>query len=553
MKNLVLLIFLVIFVIAIAPARADKVFNSFSVFGDSLSTIAVSSRYSPSGYGTGNNWPYYLQAMILSPGGSYNNLAAGGATSPGILQTITSYTASNPRLDSSGLYAVFGGINDASGYAGYIASGTNALHQAGAGYILVSNLHDCRSRNPVYIERFNNDLRSRFSLTDANAIMVDTHALIAELEASPASYGFGSDTVLTDDLHYSDRTSRILAQYFNSVIQAPVQISVLPEFLGYAALLNNDRLYSLISRISPERPDTSAKDEESDPVAPGAGIPNEQKFSFFAEAGLNSFKLKSKEEFASSDMLDMDLTLGGYYPLRENLKTGLALNSAVSDGDFGDDKGDFKMFRGIISLFAELDIEETVPVTVILSQGFYSLDDISRPVALGNVTRNCTGSTTGDTTGIAVRARYNFREEDNSRFGTSLGLEYDKIAVDGYSESGETSTRMKFGSQKTDRTIGILGLYYDYLHQYSGAEVRYLLRGDYLYTFGGGSRTISARVASFDNSFEMPAYSPGDYGSVRFTLGADFILPSEFTGTCSYQFTYSDIAMINALRVGLKF
>lgn len=535
MKKLALLSVLLISVIVINGARADKTFSGFGIFGDSLS----SNTYY--GGGSGHNWPYFFRPEAVDAGGWYDNQAVGGLTSSEILGRINGYLGSHPVLDPEALYVVYGGINDSGTRSGNIFNGVTALHRAGAGYILVPNLHHNTHRSDILMDGFNTNLRRAFRGTGANVIMADNCSLIDELNADPASYGFGSDRVLTDGLHFSDRTGSIVAQYFQSIIQAPVQISILPEFPGYAALLNNGRLDSIVNN-----------DRLDAPVA-AQYAKDDKEFAFFVDAGVDLMAVDSKDDFVSSDLTEADVILGGYYPIIEDVKTGIGLNLAYGDGKFGEGKGNFGLLSGIISLFAGFEIDETVPVTLILSQGFYEFDDITRSVDLGSASRKCRGSTSGSTTSLAARGRYLFQEDENSHFGTCLGLDYVMVGVDGYAESGNESTSMKFGSQDVDKTAGSLGLFYDYLHEYDWATVRYLLRGDYLYTFGGGSRTLSARVKSFDNSFEMPAYSPGDYSSFRLSLGADLILYSGLSWNCSYGLLYSEVSLLNSFRAGIRF
>lgn len=535
MKKLVLTVVLLISGISANGARADRTFDGLCIFGDSLSSNVYY------GGGAGQNWPYFLRPVILSAGAFYDNQAAGGLRSDEILGRINRYVGSNPVLNPEALYAVYGGINDYGTRAGNIVSGVNVLAGAGAGYILVSNLHHNTHHSDAVIDGFNKNLRSGLGGTGANVIMADNCSLINELSADPSAYGFGADPVLTDGLHFSDRTGSIVAQYFNSVIQAPVQISVLPEFPGYAALLNNARLDSIVNNDLLDAPVAAQYAEDH------------RESAFFVDAGVDLMDVPSRDDSVSADMTDLDLILGGYFQMIEDVKTGLALNVAYGDGKFGEGKGDFSLLGGIISLFAEFEIDETVPVTLMLSQGFYEFDEINRSVDLGSAARKCSGSTSASTTSLAARGRYLFQEEENSHFGTCLGLDYVMAEVDGYSESGHESTSMKFGSQDVDKTAASLGLFYDYLHEYDWATVRYLVRGDYLYTLGGGSRTLSARVKSFDNSFRMPAYSPGDYSAFRLSLGADFILYSGFSWNCSYGLLYSEVSLINSFRAGIRF
>lgn len=504
-------------------ARSDRTFNGLSVFGDSLSAEEMP---------WGRPWPDFMGELILTEGGRYENLAVGGATSYTVLETISGYVARNPRLDPGGLYVIFAGTNDGRGDAGYIAEGVNTLHQSGAKYIMVSNLHDCPRRSPAVINAFNRDLQTRLKGSEANIIMVDTHSLINELNADPPSYGFGPDPVLTDGLHFSQRTSGIIAQYFNSILQAPVLISMLPELPRYAAHLNHNRLEFLLA---------------------GPASRAVRRFSLFADAGWNRLQIQARDEYSSLETADYNLILGGLFPFRDNFKSGLGLNLSSGKGEFGGGGGDLKMTGRIISFFAEYEIRDIFPITLILSRGWYDLDEISRPVVLGSHIRDCRGSTYADTAGLAVKARPRLIKTEKHDFGLRLGMDYGQVKVGGYSERGNTSTSMKYGSQKTDRTIGNLGVYYDYLHKYDRADIRFHLQGDYLFNSGGGSRTVSAGVSNFDIMFESPAYSSGNYGALQLSLGVDLILPSGLTGLCAYHYEHSDIASINSVRLGLKY
>ncbi len=535
MKKIVLLSLLLLFGAAVNRARADHSFSGLAVFGDSLSSEAYF------GGGSGHNWPYFFRPEAVEAGGWYTNQAVGGMTSSEILGRINGYLGSHPVLDPEALYVVYGGINDSGTRSGNIFNGATALHRAGAGYVLVPNLHHTTHHSDIVIEGFNANLRRAFRGTGANVIMADNCSLIDELNADPSSYGFGSDPVLTDGLHFSSRTSAIVAQYFDSVIQAPILISVLPEFPAYAALLNNEKLDSIISHGRLDSHGTNWS-YGSDP-----------EFSFYAEAEVDFIDIDSRDDFDSAEMTDLSLLLAAAYPLIDDVETGVGLNLAYGAGEFGDGAGDFGMLNGILSLFAGFEIEKTVPVTAVLSLGLYDFNDVTRSVDLGSRSRDCSGSTTAFSFGLAAKGRYDFHKTEESEFGASLGLDYERISVDGYSESGSSSTSMDFGDQDVNKTTLSGGLFYDFCREYDWAEIRYELRGEYLYFVSDDSRTLSAKVSSFDNEFEMPAYSADGEGMARLALGADFTLTSGLDGACAYQLMYGSVAMINSLRFGLKF
>ncbi len=523
MNRAALSVVLLISIVFPGGLRAGRSFTGLYVFGDSLSAEEMP---------WGRPWPDFMGELILTEGGRYENLAVGGATSYTVLGTISGYVARNPRLDPGGLYVIFAGTNDGGGDAGYIADGVNILHQAGAKYIMVSNLHDCPRRHPAVIRAFNHDLHTRLKDEEANIILADTNSLINELNASPSLYGFGAEPVLADNLHFSERTSGIIAQYFNSIIQAPALISLLPKLPEYAAYLNRDRLETLVA---------------------GPAARADRRFLFFADTGWNRYDIRAQDEFASLETTDYNVILGGGYFFRDDLKSGLGLNLLSGKGEFGNERGDLKLAGRIISIFAEYEIRKNLPITLIVSQGWHDLDDIRRPVVLGSHTRVCRGSTWAESAGATAKARPRLIKTEKHDFGLRLGLDYGQVKVGGYRERGDTSTSMKYGSQKTDRTVGILGVYYDYLHKFDRADLRLRLQGGYLIDSGGDSRTISAGVSNFDLMFESPAYSTGSCDAIQLALGVDLILPSGLTAFCAYLYRHSDIDSISSVRLGLKY
>ena len=72
---------------------------------------------------------------------------------------------------------------------------------------------------------------------------------------------------------------------------------------------------------------------------------------------------------------------------------------------------------------------------------------VRRSFALGAVSRSESGETDGEQTGLRVSGRYHWQYGDWT-LSPMLGLAYENIRVNGYGETGDNSTAMRFGSQK---------------------------------------------------------------------------------------------------------
>lgn len=209
---------------------------------------------------------------------------------PSVRQQIDNYFANNQKADPNALYAVWIGANDllAAGskptkealaeiQAASLSqvSSINRLHEAGATQILVPNLPDVgitprAVANPDIAQSatlaatvYNSTLFSQLNTLEANVIPANTFALLQEAVTDKEKFGFtnvsgiacqnlnslisslgclesnwqiteptANETyAFADDIHPSGRTHRILAQYYQNIIDAPAQIAALPTQL----------------------------------------------------------------------------------------------------------------------------------------------------------------------------------------------------------------------------------------------------------------------------------------------------------------------------------
>lgn len=223
---------------------------------------------------------------------------AGGATvSYGSLQTYRDgYLVEHGNADPEALYYINGGANDfllsgvddAAGTfqaADNLASGVDALHTAGARYIVVSNMPDLGATPLAWAlgqsdpgapeglsqlsHGFNQTLYQQLEATDANLVILDTAGLLEHVISHPQQYGFAATNtcfdnsregsqcepdptysltasttpdpdmlIFNDDVHPTTRAQSIIADYALGVLQAPADVGILPS-LGLE-LLHSD-------------------------------------------------------------------------------------------------------------------------------------------------------------------------------------------------------------------------------------------------------------------------------------------------------------------------
>jgi outer membrane lipase/esterase len=197
---------------------------------------------------------------------------------------ITRYLASTGgHADANALYTVWGGANDLfaitagadpattmQGAIGAQVTNVAMLSGAGARYILVPTVPDLgatpgfRAQGPVasatgtqLAVTYNNGLFSTLASQGLRVIPLDTFNLVREVIADPGAYGFTNVTgtacqpqitsnsltcnpgtyvtpdaastyLFADGVHPTGATHAILAQYAESILEAPRQIALLP-------------------------------------------------------------------------------------------------------------------------------------------------------------------------------------------------------------------------------------------------------------------------------------------------------------------------------------
>lgn len=513
-------------------AFALDYFSGFYVFGDSLSSETVYNRITERPVDSAVNWPSFLRANMFSADDIYENWAVPGYRSWDVFDRIEEYLTIAGTASPDSLYVVWGGINDMSHHADHIADSVDSLIQAGARYVLVPTLHECPARADQIIVGFNQDLVKKLAFLHVDLIMADTFSLLNELYLDPEAYGFNDDPILIDSLHFSLKTSKIIAQYFQSIIEAPQLISILPEFPKSLILSHHLNLMNSIN-------DFSDKDHTD-------------QFSFFASWNKQTLELDESDTSVSADGNHSGLTFGIEYGILENIDAGIALGMINETGDFGNNLGDFQIKSKLLSFYFKFNYKRLV-LDAIMTKGSYQFDEINRHVGLGSIKRVCSGNTQADSFGLAMDISMNLLRKDQFEAGPFVGIDSEEINLAGYAEEGQLSTSMFYDGQDIKTMMVHLGLFAKYKREYSFGKMYFFGKFRYESDSQAEERSVRAGLVNFSEiSFEMPGYSP-EKNAVIITLGVSCDFNRNFSGMISYSLTNSGGMGENSIKVGIRY
>jgi outer membrane lipase/esterase len=490
-----------------SPAAAADTFSETVFFGDSLTDAGFFRPLLPpsaqpfTGQFTtnpGDVWAELLADYYNSnrePNGNGqtgNDYAAGGARVgidtvgalgpiPSLRSQLNSYLASTGgKADPDALYTVWGGANDlfAITSAGENPATTipaavaaqvgivQTLQTAGARYILVPTVPDlgitpafrvqgaaAQAGGTALTQSYNQALFSSLQGAGLRVIPLNTFALLQEIVANPATYGFTNvtgtacqpqitansllcnpttlvspDAPLTyafaDGVHPTIAAHRVLFQYAVSVLEAPRLIQQLPHNATVTGRSRAERVAQHHSGVA------------------GDGL---------RWWGSGRFDIQSNTQIDNKG----PALLAGVDWVRDNLVAGVFGGYGRTRSDLGADSGDVSQSDLTGGIFAGWYGN----VFWANAQASYSAVqyDVDREVALGTATRVHHGSPDGHNLSIGGQAGADLAL-GRLKTGPIAALLMQRVKVDGYAESdGALSTALRFPTQTYRSLIGSLG------------------------------------------------------------------------------------------------
>lgn len=560
--------------LAAVPAMAQSPFAKTVFFGDSLTdtgnfrpvlvkldpNAAVVGRFTTN---PGWVWSDYVanhfgtDATPNGNGQTGDNYAIGGARvgvdssvtlAPGtpalpvasLKSQMNRYLAANGgKADPNTLYSIWGGANDlfavqaaptqAQAIIGAAVTDevgmVGALKAAGAQYVMVMNLPDIgltpasraggalgMAQGTALAKTYNEALFGGLKQAGLQVIPVDTFTILQEIVADPGTYGFtnvsnmactsassltcspltlvnpnaANTYVFADGVHPSTAAHQIMGEYAISVIEAPR----LQQVLTHSAQTTGRARADQVGMHLAGRP--------ADGLSWWGNVRGDM------------------QRYAHADLYDGMAPAGlfGVDWARDSLVLGGFAGFGRMDADFGNSKGDFTQNDTTLGLFAGW-YGDKAWVNGQLSYSWLGYD-VTRKVQLGPATREHKGSPDGSNLTAAINAGYDFGQEGGFRHGPVAAVIWQKVKLDGYTESNTSATALGYGDQDLDSTVGRIG----WQARYDGGSVRPYVQATYDHEFEDGQQA-SAWLQTMANvgTYKVPGLKfDRDYATV--VLGA---------------------------------
>ncbi|TBR36025.1 MULTISPECIES: autotransporter outer membrane beta-barrel domain-containing protein [Dyella] len=589
-----------------STAASATDFSKVVVIGDSLSdagNIAAANgspiplRFTTNpGYTTAENVAAALGLPVtasLTGGTDYafggaglvHNSAAGPI--PLMPQQWGMYLAANGgKADPNALYQVWGGANDifyltaVSQDPTFLAAGVQQAAQTelgllaqmqanGAKYVIVYNLPDigktpasaaggaaAQQGGSQLSTLFNSVLEvglNQLSNKGLNVIPVNTYAVLNEVIANPSAYGFTNVTtpactvsssinctpntlvdpnaaktyLFADGVHPTTAAHAMLSQYVVSVIRAPSQVSLLGEAPLAAAAAQGRAI-------------------RNEMLADGMGSDTRAFASI--DYGQQTFKGQGLSPKTDSD--NVNLTLGADVKASDNWSLGVAMGIGQHNADF-QGGGGYKL-QDISGLGYVTWHQAGGYVGGYVSFGQSNFSDIERRIQLGAATRTESGKADGSHLGGGLTGGYWF-DFSGLRTGPFANVEWQTVKVNGYAESGSSSTSMWFNRQQRDALISTVGWRLQGHWQTSSMLLQPYAEVAWNHDSKADPRAITAGLNSMAGFFSLTGFSPdGTWGTADLGISAQFT--QNITGWLGYTGRFSDNSQkFNSINAGVKF
>lgn len=453
--------------------------------------------------------PALLEAVIQAGLAPVANAALAAAFSSLNSQTTLSQDARNQAIREA-----------LSAAAGQLTTVT-ALREA-----IASQLYEAwqtlSAQAGVLTNSYNQQEDTLLAQRGGNIVRVDINGLFNEVLSDPARYGLTNTAgmacppgvsaaacsstttpgfsgqqafLFADRLHPSPATHLLIADYIQSVLDAPAQVVALNQA---TLAMSRDARATLDSRLQQQR---HADNPQGSLSLYGGYAGQHDEYSGNLAAG-------------EGDATTHNLTLGIDYQLTDSWLVG-ALVSGSRDNQQPTPRYDYKMRGWLAAAYSEIAFFDRGWVNTDVHYASASYDSIKRSVTLGPATRTESGETDGTQLGARITTGWDFPINAALTTGPMVQYALDYSSVEGYQEQGNSSTAMRFDDQNYHSRIGALGWRVDSLLGWINpwAEVSYNRQfGDNVWRAGGG-------LKSTQTSFSRDS-AEQDTNWVDVTLGA---------------------------------
>jgi len=497
-----------------------------------------------------------------------------GDTPP--LASRLGYLAEFGSADRNALYYINGGGNNviqglmfdfatASTSASELVQGVAALQQAGARYIVVSDLPDVgntplglltgqRNNMSAITAVFNQELDRQLTELGGNILRLNFNGLLNEVYADLEAFGFDASIsqintcfdngtggssgcgplanstwaingatpnpdrlIFNDGVHPTTAVHRITADYMYSILSAPGEITLLPE-MGLASLTSHQQ--HLQSQWQNQR----------------GNWQETGKWNGFVAGGAMRNDFKNAQVTPSADGKGTQLTLGSSYRLDDNWRLGLAVGLQRQKLDTAS-KSTYELDSYLLTGFAQYQ-RERAWADASLSYGHLDYSDLKRQFALGITQRAEKGDTDGSLLAFSVRVGYDLANPGTGwQVSPFISADIAKVDVDGYREAGTRSTALFYGDQQRDSQR--LGLGVQMKRQLNQQTAWHAELATEREMKDDTSHVRTGLVSRSGNSASLPGYMP-EKSNLTGAVGITHDLGNELQVGASYHFRGTD-------------
>lgn len=449
------------------------------------------------------------------------------------------------------------------------------LGSAGARYVMVVNLPnigitpDGMAQGAAAAAQltgmsltFNNALNAGLANAGVNIIPVNAFAFLNEVVANPSAYGFtnvttpactgsafgclpagtpgatstyqqGTDTtyLFADGVHPTTAAHAMMAQYAESIILAPGQMSLLGEApLEINASLNRSIITQATSSLA---------------SAPGNGLRLWANYDYARQ------RLDAQVNSPKSDNDVNSLSFGADLHPSDAVTAGLAFTVGQNKASYAGNMGGFKLQDMLATGYVMWGWQQAY-FGAIGSFGHLGYSDIQRNIPIGPTVRQEGGDTSGSHEAFALTGGW-WLDLGDWRTGPFGDISWQSIQVNAYSENGNDAATMTFGKQNRRALIGTLGWQLNGNLKAGNATLHPYARVAWNHDSDADADEVTAGLVSMPGQFTLPGFAADrNWGSVGVGLAADF--SPGFSGWIGYDGRFSDSSQrVNSLNIGAKF
>lgn len=357
-------------------------------------------------------------------------------------------------------------------------------------------------------------------------VPVNTFALLREVVADPARYGFVNATtpactsdssfsctpatlvspdaastyVFADGVHPTTATHMAFAQAIVSELTAPGQISLLSAApLAFA----RDQRAAVEGELAAEM-----RREAGDGV----------RLYVVGRAGRRHLDGDLETPKARSD--DQSVTFGALAH-HGAFSAGAAVTTSQNVTHPGDGVGAFKPQGVLGTVYGQYRWSSGGWAAAEAEVGSLDFNDIQRTFMIGAARRDELSTGKGSVYGVAAQGGRWF-SAPGGRYGPFAALSFDQARVNDIRELGDDATAMWFGSQRREAFVAKLGWKMEADWAWGRTAVQPSLSVAYGHDFKADRSSVSAGLVTMNGEFDMPGYAAEkDWGEVVARLGAD--------------------------------